>query len=173
MKASRLAELGFKEWHSLQGVSASDLVAVGETVFMVGLRGPRSRGTPEIQYIGRAKRPMRKILGGLVAGYGGKETLRIHKELATREALGRAEISWKTSKDSKAEQRKLLSEYTGEHGVVPPWNRKGKAKTANKKTAKAKAASERARTARARPAKTKPAAKKAAVATQSGNAKAR
>ena len=166
MKANRLAEIGFKEWHSLQGISASDLIGLGETIFIVGLKDPRSKSVSEIWYIGRAKRPMRKVLGGLVAGYGGKETLRIHKKLMAKEAMGRVQISWKTSRDSKGEQRRLLSEYRDEHGDLPLWNQKGKLKPAKTKTAKTK-------TAKTKTAKTKTAPKKVAVATQSGEAIAR
>jgi hypothetical protein len=133
MKTKKLTDLGFTKWHPLTEVSASELKNTGEVVFVLRYKGTGQRAVPEVRYIGRAKRPMRKILGGLVGGYGGKTTMGINKKLMTRNTISRINISWRASKDSKAEQKKILEEYKAVNGDVPLWNRKkGKPKAAPK-----------------------------------------
>jgi hypothetical protein len=127
MKTEKLTDLGFTKWHPLAEISASDFGGAGEVVFVLRYKGTGKRALPEVRYVGRSKRPMRKILGGLVGGYGGKTTTGLNKKLMTRNTISRINISWKASKDSKVEQKKILEEFRALNGDVPLWNR-GKVK---------------------------------------------
>jgi hypothetical protein len=124
MKTDKLTDLGFTKWHPLTEISASEFKNAGEVVFVLRYKGTGQRDVPEVRYIGRAKRPLRKILGGLVGGYGGKTTKGLNKKLMTRNTISRINISWKTSRDSKSEQNEILDEYKTINGDVPLWNRK-------------------------------------------------
>jgi len=135
MENEKLTDLGFKKWHKMGRLSASDLKGAGEIVFVLRQSG-RGRSTPEVLFIGRSKRPMKKILGGIITGSGGKGATKIHKALMKDNAIESTSISWKASKDSKAEQKKLLSEFKSEHGSLPNWNGGGKQKLGRTKTPK-------------------------------------
>jgi hypothetical protein len=124
MKTDKLTDLGFTKWYPLAEISASEFKDAGEVVFVLRHKGTGQRAVPEVRYVGRAKRPLRKILGGLVGGYGGKTTAGINKKLMTRNTIRRINISWKASKDSKTEQSKILEEYKALNGDIPLWNRK-------------------------------------------------
>ena len=135
MEAENFADLGFKKWHKVSTLSASDLKGAGEIVFVLR-QSSRGRKTPEVRFIGRSKRPVKKILGGIISGSGGKAAIKIHRALMKGNAIDSTSISWKASKDSKAEQRKLLSEYKSKHGSLPSWNGGGKQKPGKAKPPK-------------------------------------
>jgi hypothetical protein len=164
MKTEKLTDLGFTKWHPLAEISASDLKGTGEVVFVLRYKGTGKRSVPEVRYIGRSKRPIRKILGGIVGGFGGKTTTDINRKLMTRNIISRINISWKASKDSKLEQKKILKEFSALNGDVPLWNRvkakpKTKLKTKDSKQSKPGKPTKTAKPTKAPPTKAKAAAK--------------
>jgi hypothetical protein len=76
----------------------------------------------DIIYIGRAKKPIKKIIGGYVGGVGGKSTKQIHKTLFNEGYIEKTSISWMQSKDLKKSQKELLEKFKKEHGGYPAWN---------------------------------------------------
>ena len=131
MDTKHFKELGFGRWRKMNRLCAADLPVREKVVFVIRERVPVGED-PSVIYVGRTGRPLRRILGGYVAGLGGRKVRKIHKWLLDGDLLSKTEISWKVSEDSRAEQKDLLVKLK-EDGVVPPLNGPGKAAKAKPK----------------------------------------
>jgi hypothetical protein len=76
----------------------------------------------DILYIGKSKKPAKRVFGGYLAGYGGKATRKINSKLFDDGYLEKVSISWMLSDDPKAAQQMLLENFKKEHGEYPAWN---------------------------------------------------
>ena len=106
-------------------------------------------GKPEsdILYIGRTKNFVKRILGGYLAGYGGKKTKKINQMLFDEGYIEKASISWILTDKPRIMQKELLAKFKEANGKFPVWNAKKKLNVKAKKTPvpKPKAAAPRAK----------------------------
>jgi hypothetical protein len=170
MNSQTLKENGFSDPCPLKSVSFATLPFNQGSVFAIIDTSLTGKGASDILYIGRSKKPTRRILCGYLGGYGGKKAKRINSRLFEDGYIEKTAISWMLTDKPKAAQKELMDKYVQEHGESPLWNsskrQKGKAPKKAEPKAKAKpVAATTAKTAKPkRPAKSvKPAAKAAAA----------
>ncbi|MGD6809087.1 MAG: hypothetical protein ACQCN3_05245 [Candidatus Bathyarchaeia archaeon] len=80
------------------------------------------KSTSDIIYIGKSKKPAKRIFGGYLAGYGGKTNKKINAKLFNEGFLEKMLVSWLPTEDPKATQQELLEAYKKENGNYPAWN---------------------------------------------------
>jgi hypothetical protein len=127
MNSSFLKENGFTEFSPLRGLSFASLPYNKGSVFVIIDTTLTGKPTSDILYIGKSKKPTKKILGGYLAGFGGKTTRRINARLFDDGYIERTGISWVLSDNPKALQQELLEKFMKEHGEYPLWNASKKA----------------------------------------------
>ena len=76
----------------------------------------------DILYIGKSKKPAKRIFGGYLAGYGGKTTKKISSKLFDDGYIEKVAVSWMLTDNPKATQQELLENFKKEHGEYPAWN---------------------------------------------------
>jgi hypothetical protein len=80
------------------------------------------KSTSDIIYIGKSKKPAKRIFGGYLAGYGSKASRKIHSLLANDGYMEKVTVSWMESDKPKIAQQTLLENFKKEHGKYPAWN---------------------------------------------------
>ena len=126
MNSTTLKEMGFTEWYPLKNLSFSNLPYNKSSVFVIIDKNVSGKTVSDVVYVGRSKKPTKRILGGYISGYGGKNSKKVNKKLFNEGYLERAAISWVLSDNPKAMQKELLSKFQKEHGEYPSWNVKKK-----------------------------------------------
>jgi hypothetical protein len=144
MNSMTLKENGFVEFLPLKGLSFSSLPYDKGTVLVMIDRSLSGKPTSDILYIGRSKKPTKKVFGGYLVGYGGKTTKKINSKLLDDGYIEKTSISWMLSDDPKKLQLELLENFKKEHGEYPAWN------VSKKKTQKSQA---KPKSVKARPTK--------------------
>lgn len=157
MNSLTLKESGFSQPCSLKTVAFSSVPSIS-SVFALIDTSLTGKAETDILYIGRSKRLTRRILGGYLAGYGGKNTQKISKSLLGDGYIERIAISWMSNDKPKAMQKELLGKYIEEHGKAPLWNTSKKKVGKPKKVATVKTKSSAATSSKAPKAGKKPAA---------------
>ena len=124
MNSKTLIEAGFCEWIPLKTLNHSHLPV--DKAIVVAIVDKELSGKPEsdILYIGRTKKPAKRILGGYLAGYGGKNARKISQKLLSEGYLDKALISWIITEKPRVMQEELLAKYKAAHGTLPVWNNK-------------------------------------------------
>ena len=122
MNSLDLKENGFADFVSLQSLAFSTIPKEKSSIIVLVDTSLMGKPTSDILYIGKSKKPIKRIFGGYLAGYGGKTTRKINSLLFDDGYLEKVEISWIQSDDIKAEQQKLLENFKKEHGKYPVWN---------------------------------------------------
>jgi len=122
MNSLTLKENGFAEFLPLKGLSYSSLPYNKGSVLVIIDGTISGKEASDILYIGRSKKLSRKILGGYLAGYGGKTTKKINSKLFDDEYIEKTSISWMLSDSPKTLQQELLEDFKKEHGEYPIWN---------------------------------------------------
>ncbi len=150
MNSLTLKQKGFAEFVSLKGLPFSSLPLNKNTVLILADSTLTGKPTSDILYIGKSKKPTKRIFGGYLAGYGGKTTRKISSKLFDDGYIEKVAVSWMLTEDPKATQEELLESFKKEHGQYPAWNLPNK-KTQNtetpaKKVAKPKPARKPAKT---------------------------
>jgi hypothetical protein len=128
MNSQTLKQNGFSEPFLLKSVSFSNLPANKSSVFVIADTTLTETAPSDILYIGRSKRPIRRILGGYLAGYGGKTNKRINSNLFNDGYIDKAAIYWMLTDKPKAMQQDLIDKFVLEHGELPLWNSSTKKK---------------------------------------------
>ena len=126
MNSSALQETGFGKFVPLKELAFSSLPFSKSSVLILAdsaLTGKQS----DILYIGKSKKPAKRVFGGYLAGYGGKATKKIHNKILNDGYIEKISISWMLSGNPKTKQQELLESYKKEHGVYPAWNTQNKA----------------------------------------------
>ncbi|HTY76137.1 MAG TPA: hypothetical protein VMD05_11320 [Candidatus Nanoarchaeia archaeon] len=124
----------------MKSISFSSLPFNKSSVFAIIDTTLTGKATSDILYIGRSKRPTRRILGGYLSGYGSKNTKKINADLFENGYIEKAAITWIICDKPKTMQKELMDKYVLEHGESPLWNgsKKKNAKVSRKTTSTAK-----------------------------------
>ena len=126
MNSKTLIETGFSEWFPLKTLTLSNLPADKGSVIVIVDKELSGKPESDILYIGRTKKPAKRILGGYLAGYGGKNTKKINQMLFDEGYIEKAAISWILTEKPRIMQEELLAKFKEEHGELPVWNAKKK-----------------------------------------------
>jgi hypothetical protein len=126
MNSKTLIETGFAEWFPLKTLTHSNLPSDKGSVIVIVDKELSGKPESDILYIGRTKKPVKRILGGYLAGYGGKNTKKINQVLFDEGYIERAAISWIITEKPRIMQEELLAKFKEEHGELPVWNAKKK-----------------------------------------------
>ena len=135
MNSKNLMETGFSECHQLKTLTFSNLPQDKSSVIVILDQELSGKPESDILYIGRTKKPQKKILGGYLAGYGGKNTKKINQLLFEDGYIEKAAISWIATDKPRIMQKELLAKYKEDHGELPIWNAKKKPAVKPKGTA--------------------------------------
>jgi hypothetical protein len=122
MNSLTLKENGFAEFISIKDIKFSTLPNDKSSVLVLVDSTLTGKPTSDILYIGKSKKPSKRVLGGYLSGYGGKTTQKIHTMLLNDGYLEKVAISWMPSDNSKVAQQELLERFKKEHGEYPAWN---------------------------------------------------
>ena len=137
MNSLTLKEKGFAEFLPLKGLQFSSLPQNKNSVIVITDSTVTSKPTSDILYIGRTKKPIKRIFGGYLAGYGGKTTQKIHSTLFDEGYIEKTAVSWLLTDNPKTAQKELLENFKKEHGDYPAWNAKKSAAKPHKTAKKA------------------------------------
>ena len=122
MNSLTLKENGFAEFVRLKGIPFSSLPYDKSCVLVLSDTTVTGKPASDILYIGRSKKPTKRIFGGYLAGYGGKTTRKISSKLLNDGYIEKVTVSWMLSDNPKAVQKELLENFKKEHGEYPAWN---------------------------------------------------
>jgi len=122
MNSLTLKENGFAEFVPLKGLPFSSLPFNKGSVLVLADSTLTGKPASDILYIGRSKKPNKRIFGGYLAGYGGKTTRKISSRLLNDGYVEKVAISWMLSDNPKSAQQELLESFKKEHGEYPSWN---------------------------------------------------
>jgi len=122
MNSLTLKEKGFAEFVSLKELPLSRLPLDKGGVLVLADRTLAGKPASDILYIGKSRKPAKRILGGYLAGYGGKTTRKISSKLLNDGYIGKIAVSWMLTDNPKAAQQELLESFKKEHGEYPAWN---------------------------------------------------
>lgn len=136
MNSLTLKEKGFVEFHPIKELSFSVIPLDKPVVLALADKSLAGKPTSDILFIGKTKKPAKRIFAGYFAGYGGKTTKRINAKLVKDGYMEKIVVSWMLSDDAKAAQEKLLEDFKKEHGVYPEWNTLAKKNEKDAKTKK-------------------------------------
>jgi hypothetical protein len=137
MNSLTLKENGFVEFVPLKGIAFSNLPDNKGSVLVLADSTLTGKPSSDILYIGRSKKPAKRILGGYLAGYGGKTTRKVNSKLINDGYIEKVTVSWMLSDNPKLAQLELLESYRKDHGEFPPWNAPKKATKKPQPTPKA------------------------------------
>ena len=126
MNSKTLIETGFSEWFPLKTLTHSNLPSDKGSVIVIVDKELSGKPESDILYIGRTKKPVKRILGGYLAGYGGKNTKKINQMLLNGGYLEKASVGWIITEKPRIMQEELLTKYKEEYGELPAWNAKKK-----------------------------------------------
>ena len=126
MNSLTLTESGFIQWCPLKTISISNLPFNKSIVFVIIDKSVTGKATSDILYIGRAKKPSQRILGGYLGGYGGKNTRKISEKLLSEGFVEKTAISIILTEKPRVMQLALLTKFAEEQGEYPSWNVKKK-----------------------------------------------
>ncbi len=126
MNSKTLIETGFVEWFPLKTITHSNLPSDKGSVIIIVDKELAGKPESDILYIGRTKKPVKRILGGYLAGYGGKNTKKINQLLFDEGYIEKAAISWILTDKPRIMQEELLAKFKEDHGELPIWNTKKK-----------------------------------------------
>jgi len=126
MNSKTLMETGFSEWLPLKTLALSNLPSDKAAVIVIVDKEHSGKEGSDILYIGRTKKPSKRILGGYLGGYGGKNIKKINELLFNQGYIEKATISWILTDKPRIMQEELLAKYKVEHGELPSWNTKKK-----------------------------------------------
>ena len=140
MDSLTLKENGFAEFLPIKGLQFASLPENKNSVLVLADCTLTGKPTSDIIYIGRSKKPTKRIFGGYLAGYGGKNTKKIHSNLFADGLIEKVVISWMPCDNPKVAQKELLEKFKKEHGEYPAWNAVKKKPVAKSKSKQAEKA---------------------------------
>ena len=126
MNSKTLMETGSSEWLPLKTVTLANLPSDKGAVIIIVDKELSGKQESDILYIGRTKKPSKRILGGYIAGYGGKNTKKINQMLFDQGYIEKVAVGWILTEKPRVMQEELLAKFKEEHGEYPVWNAKKK-----------------------------------------------
>jgi hypothetical protein len=72
--------------------------------------------------VNSSSKPIKKILGSYLAGFGGKNNKKIYSKLFDEAYLEKITLILIVSDDPRATQKEFLSKFVKEQGDYPSWN---------------------------------------------------
>jgi hypothetical protein len=126
MNSKNLTETGFSEWFPLKTLTFSNLPQDKGSVIVIVDKDLSGKPESDILYIGRTKKTAKRIMGGYLAGCGGKNTKKINKLLFDEGYIEKAAVSWVLTDKPRIMQKELLVKFKEAHGELPIWNTKKK-----------------------------------------------
>ncbi len=150
MNSLTLKQKGFAEFVPLKGLPFSSLPFNKSSILILADSTLSGKPTSDILYIGKSKKPTKRVFGGYLAGFGGKTIRKINSKLLDDGYIEKVAVSWMLTEDPKAVQEELLESFKKEQGEYPAWNAPNKTPQKTqplaKKIAKTKSASKPAKT---------------------------
>jgi hypothetical protein len=137
MNSLTLKEHGFADFIPIKGISFSTLPNDKSSVLVLADCSLTGKPTSDILYIGKSKKPSKRVFGGYLSGYGGKTTRKINSMLLNYGYLEKVAISWMVRDNPKVAQQELLDSFKKEHGEYPAWNISKKVSASPQPTQKA------------------------------------
>ena len=122
MNSLALKEIGFSDLIPLCSLSFLNLPYDKSIVFALVDKTFSGKTGSDILYIGRSKKPVKKILGSYLAGFGGKSNKKIYSKLFDEGYIEKIALSWMASDNPRATQKEFLNKFIKEHGEYPNWN---------------------------------------------------
>ena len=122
MNSITLKEKGFAEFMPLKQLTFTSLPYNKASVFVLADCSLMGKPTSDILYIGKSKKPIKRIFGGYLSGYGGKTTRKINSMLLNDGYFEKVAVSWMLSDNPKLAQQELMESFKKEHGEYPVWN---------------------------------------------------
>jgi hypothetical protein len=122
MNSLTLKEIGFSDLVPLCSLSFLNLPHEKSVVFALVDKTLTGKTVSDILYIGRSKKPVKKILGSFLAGFGGKSSKKIYSKLFDEGYIEKIALSWIVSDNPRVTQKELLSKFAKEEGAYPNWN---------------------------------------------------
>jgi hypothetical protein len=122
MNSQTLTKSGFSAFLPLRELSLAKLPKEEGHVLVLIDNTLSGKAESDILYIGRARKPARKVLGGYVGGFGGKTSKRINRALFNDGYIEKVSVGLMASKNPRTAQRELLERFRSEHGSYPVWN---------------------------------------------------
>jgi hypothetical protein len=122
MNSLTLKEIGFSDLVPLCSLSFLNLPSDKRVVFVLVDKALSGKTGSDIVYIGRSKKPVKKILGGYLAGFGGKSNKKIYSKLFDEGYIEKVALSWIASENPRVSQKEFLSKFVKEQGEFPIWN---------------------------------------------------
>jgi hypothetical protein len=122
MNSLTLKETGFSELVPLCSLSFLNLPYDKSIVFALVDKTLSGKIASDILYIGRSKKPVKKILGSYIAGLGGASSKKIYSKLFDEEYIEKIALSWIVTDNPRVTQKEFLSKFVNEHGEYPNWN---------------------------------------------------
>ena len=122
MNSLTLKQNGFAEFVPLKELSFFRIPTSKGSVLVLADATLAGSQNTDILYIGRAKKPVKRIFGGYLAGCGGKTSKKINSKLIEEGFIEKVAISWMLNDDPKKMQKELLENFKKEHGEYPAWN---------------------------------------------------
>ncbi|MGD6934152.1 MAG: hypothetical protein ACQCN5_08105 [Candidatus Bathyarchaeia archaeon] len=136
MNSLNLKEKNFAEFTPLTELTFLGVPNSKGCVIVLADKTLTEKPASDIIYIGKSKKPAKRIFGGYIAGYGGKTNKKINSKLFGEEFFEKIVISWLPCEDPKATQQELLEAFKKEHGHYPAWNKKTEKQVKPKKAVK-------------------------------------
>jgi hypothetical protein len=127
MNSLYLKENGFSDFVPIKAISFSTLPNDKGSILILADCTLTGKPTSDILYIGKSKKPSKRVFGGYLSGYGSKTTRKINAMLLNDGYLEKVAISWRLSDDPKVTQQELLESFKKQHGEYPAWNTSKKA----------------------------------------------
>ncbi len=122
MNSLSLKEKGFTEFVPLKTLAFCSLPINQGSVLVLADSTQTGKEASDILYIGRTKKPTKRIFGGYLAGNGSKTTKKINSRLFDNGCIEKVTISWMMADNPKVAQQELLENFKKDHGECPPWN---------------------------------------------------
>ena len=147
MNSLTLNEKGFSDPVPIKQLSFSGLPYNKGSILVLADSTLTGKPASDIIYIGRTKKPTKRIFAGYLGGVGGKVTRKISGHLLNDGYLEKVTLSYMLTDTPKAAQKELLESFKKEHGEYPIWNASKKPVVAVKRAPKAALRARQARKA--------------------------
>ena len=122
MNSITLKEIGFSDLVPLCNLSFLNLPNDKSIVFALVDKTLSGKTGSDIMYIGRSKKPVKKIMGSYLAGFGGKSSKKIYSKLFDEGYIEKIALTWIESDNPRATQQEFLSKFVEEQNDYPTWN---------------------------------------------------